>query len=406
MLTAIAIAAMLPGAQDWTPIFDGKTLDGWTQKGGTAKYEVVDGVILGTAVPNTPNSFLCTEKMYADFDLTLEYKVHPKLNSGIQIRSNSFSGYNNGRVHGYQVEIDPSDRSWSAGIYEEGRRGWLNSLEFNEPARKAFKQGEWNRYRIIAKGDHIRTWINGVPAANLRDGLTRKGFIGLQVHGIGGANPDPPYTVMWRNIKIKDLGDPWSTPPEGATVLLSDDGDLSGWKKARSDEPIEWEWIDGAMQVKPGTGSIESKAVFGSGHYHIEFSVDDNGAAGQGNGNSGVYTMGRYEVQILNSAPRKPAHNECGGIYSVKAPDYALAMAPGEWQTYDILFTEPEWEGGKKIKHARMTVYHNGTKIHDDVEVPHETTAGLSPESERLAGISLQDHGNKIRFRNVWVKPA
>ncbi|MGI9517054.1 MAG: SMP-30/gluconolactonase/LRE family protein [Pirellulaceae bacterium] len=188
---------------NWTSLFDGRSLDGWTQKGGDANYAVEDGCIVGSTVPNTPNSFLCTERNYGNFILELEFQVHPELNSGIQIRSNSDPEYNNGRVHGYQVEIDPGERAWSAGIYDEGRRGWLFDLKQNNEARYAFRQGFWNHYRIEAIGDSIRTRINGVPAADLRDDMTDEGFIGLQVHGVGGR--EDPITVRWRNIRIQEL---------------------------------------------------------------------------------------------------------------------------------------------------------------------------------------------------------
>ncbi|MCP4378458.1 MAG: DUF1080 domain-containing protein, partial [bacterium] len=165
-VTAETPKPVVPTAK-FVSLFDGKTLDGWKQLGGKGKYEVKDGAIVGSSVPNTPNSFLCTKKSYGDFVLEYEFKVDPSLNSGVQIRSNSIKSYRSGRVHGYQVEIDPSKRAWSAGIYEESRRGWLNNLRDNEPARKAFKQGQWNRIRVEAIGDSIKTWINGVAAADL-----------------------------------------------------------------------------------------------------------------------------------------------------------------------------------------------------------------------------------------------
>ncbi|MCF6311931.1 MAG: DUF1080 domain-containing protein [Verrucomicrobiales bacterium] len=193
-------------------LFDGKTLKGWKQRGGKAKYTVEDGVIVGTTVPNTPNSFLSTEKNYGDFILELEFKVDPEMNSGIQIRSNEFKEGDPqpvegkkipvGRVYGYQVEIDPSERAWSGGIYDESRRGWLNNLEDNPAARKAFKQNQWNHYRIEAIGDRIRTWVNGVPAADLKDDMTATGFIALQVHGIG--KKTGTWQVRWRNITIQE----------------------------------------------------------------------------------------------------------------------------------------------------------------------------------------------------------
>jgi hypothetical protein len=199
-------------ADEWKPLFDGKSLDGWEQKGGEAKYRVEDGQVIGTSVPNTGNSFLCTTKNYGDFILELEFKVDARLNSGVQIRSQCFDEpmlvagkkIPAGRVHGYQVEIDPSARAWSGGIYDEGRRGWLNNLENNEAARKAFKQDDWNQFRVECRGDSIKTWLNGVPAADLKDGLTPEGFIALQVHGVG-AEKDP-REVRWRNIRIQELG--------------------------------------------------------------------------------------------------------------------------------------------------------------------------------------------------------
>ncbi|MFN3487274.1 MAG: DUF1080 domain-containing protein [Planctomycetota bacterium] len=214
-ILALAAAAAPQSEDGFVPIFNGKDLSGWVQRGGQAKYRVEDGAIVGTSVPNTPNSFLCTEKEYADFILELEFKVDPGLNSGVQIRSQCFSEPRDveiggkkfkipaGRVHGYQVEIDPSPRAFSGGIYDEGRRGWLADLKDNEPARKAFKPGEWNAFRIECRGNSIRTFINGVPAADLKDDVTPKGFIALQVHGVGKRTD--PLEVRWRNLRIKEL---------------------------------------------------------------------------------------------------------------------------------------------------------------------------------------------------------
>lgn len=188
-------------------IFDGATLAGWTQRGGKAKYAAEEGCIVGRSVAKQPNSFLCTEATYSDFELRLEFKVDPALNSGIQIRSESRPDYQNGRVHGYQVEIDPSDRAWTAGLYDEGRRGWLADLKDNEPARRAFRQGEWNSLRIVAVGDTFSTWINGVPAVrDFKDSKTGVGFIGLQVHDVGDRSE--PLEIRWRNIRIRTLGAP------------------------------------------------------------------------------------------------------------------------------------------------------------------------------------------------------
>ena len=191
-----------PAASDdgFISLFDGKTLDGWVVKGGTATYAVKDGCIVGTVNPESKtNTFLCTDKDYGDFILELEAKLgDPCCNSGIQIRSHV---KDNGQVFGYQSEIDPSPRAWTAGIYDEGRRGWIYKLEGDNhaEARKAFKLKDWNKIKIQAKGNSIKTWVNGVPCTDLTDDADASGFIGLQVHAGG------PGTVMWRNIKIKPL---------------------------------------------------------------------------------------------------------------------------------------------------------------------------------------------------------
>jgi len=193
---------MLDRSEGWTKLI-GDSLDGWVKRGGEATYALVDGVIVGETRPHQPNTFLCTARDYADFLLSYECMVDDELNSGVQIRSLSSPDEQDGRVHGYQVEMDPSNRSWTAGIYDEARRGWLDDLADNEPAREAFRHGEWNHILVEAKGDRIRTWINGVPAADLRDDMTASGFIGLQVHGVGGR--EDPLQVRWRNIEILEL---------------------------------------------------------------------------------------------------------------------------------------------------------------------------------------------------------
>lgn len=223
-LLIAAAPAMAADDDGFVDLFNGKNLEGWEQHGGKAEYTVEDGVIVGTSVPNTSNSFLCTNKLYTNFILEVDYRVDDLLNSGIQIRSNVYGTPKTyvtvgddgkikeikvaaDRVHGYQVEIDPSDRAWSAGIYDEGRRGWLNNLEGDKykEARAAFKHNDWNHYRIEAKGDSIKTWINGVPAADLTDDMTHTGFIALQVHSVGNDEKKVGKQIRWKNIRIKVL---------------------------------------------------------------------------------------------------------------------------------------------------------------------------------------------------------
>ena len=203
VIAALALLGALQ-AEGWAPLFDGKSLDGWEQKNGTATYKAEDGCIVGKTTEGSPNSFLATTKSYGDFELKFEVKVDDELNSGVQIRSASKPDVNNGVVHGPQVEIAVDG---TAGfIYGESlKTGWLSEDRSDPKARAAFKKGDWNRYRVLAEGKSIKTWVNDVPVADLVDEKTgmMSGFIGLQVHGIKKGSG--PYEVRWKNISLREL---------------------------------------------------------------------------------------------------------------------------------------------------------------------------------------------------------
>ncbi len=288
----------------WQMLFNGKDLTGWKQLNGKAKYEVKDGVIVGTSTPNTPNSFLTTEKDYGDFILELDVMVDDKLNSGIQIRSLSKPEYNNGRVHGYQVEIDPSSRGWAAGIYDEARRGWLYPGDLNPAAKTAFKNNQWNKYRIEAIGNHIQTFLNGVPVAHLIDDMTPKGFICLQVHAINKPEQDGTQ-VKWKNVRIK-TDNIKLTPAADIRIVnllpnnLSDAEKAQGWKllyDGKTGEhwrayngtdfpPKRWNHTDGTISVSKSDGSetgndLVSREKFGPAfEFEFEFKLTEGANSG------------------------------------------------------------------------------------------------------------------------------
>jgi len=229
LLAFVACSPVAAAEENFTPLFDGQSLAGWVQRGGKAKYFFEDGAVVGESVPLTPNSFLCTEKEYSDFILELEFKVDPRLNSGVQIRSQVFdksttSAGEGGkarsipadRVHGYQFEIDNDpkrNRLWSGGIYDEGRRGWLypglrggDGAAFTEQGRKITRLDDWNTLRVEAVGDSFKTYLNGELRADFEDDLTPKGFIALQVHGVG--DKTDKLQVRWRNIRLREVKAP------------------------------------------------------------------------------------------------------------------------------------------------------------------------------------------------------
>jgi hypothetical protein len=206
LLVSALICSTTSAKDELASIFDGKTLKGWTQRNGTATYKVVDKTIVGTTTKGSPNSFLCSDKLYDNFELVFEVKVHNSLNSGVQIRSQTKGGPK-GRVNGPQVEIEASggNGAESGYIYGEAAGGWMTPADKRKP-HKHFKDREWNKYRILAEGARIQTWINGTQISDLVDEAKLKshpkGFIGLQVHGVGNRGP---FDVAWRNIKVREI---------------------------------------------------------------------------------------------------------------------------------------------------------------------------------------------------------
>ena len=445
-LFAILITVFLTSCQEnkpnepWVDLFDGKTLNGWTQKNGEANYTVRDGIIVGSTVHNTPNSFLTTDKMYDDFILELDYKVDPSMNSGIQIRSNSFPHYNNGRVHGYQVEIDPSERAWSAGIYDEARRGWLNTLEDNKDAQKAFKQNEWNHYRIEAIGDTLKTWINGVPASYLIDDKTASGFIALQVHSIGKDKKEGTE-ILWKNIKIitedvskyskKSNLSPIITKnkltldeKKNGWKLLWDGKTTKGWRGARLDKFPESGWVikDGVLEVlasgggeSEAGGDIVTTEAFGDFELKVDFKITKGANSGikyyvDTETNKGPGSSIGLEFQILDDKEHPDAQkgNHDGSrtissLYDLIKADPNKPVNPiGEWNCARIVSKNnhvEHWLNGMKVlQYERKSAdYRKLVSESKYVKWPDfgEADKGL---------ILLQDHGDRVSFKNIKIK--
>jgi type 1 glutamine amidotransferase len=194
--------------------------------------------------------------------------------------------------------------------------------------------------------------------------------------------------------------------PAGAVVLLgAGTKDLNAEWMRHGGKPCGWKLLPGgAMQVVPGAGSIITKKQFGHQRLHVEFRTPlEPEKRGQGRGNSGVYLQGLFEVQVLDSYGLAPKNNECGGIYGVAAPRVNMCAPPGQWQTYDIAFQAAVLKDGKVAAPARITVLHNGVKVHDSVALPHTTTAAPGGAIAQTGGLYLQDHGNAVEYRNIWI---
>ena len=259
---------------------------------------------------------------------------------------------------------------------------------------------------VLAKFRHFRRPVLIAVAA-----LAVISSVGMSLALVQQPELPGPYPPPKEEPAIVTPGKTDNDPPSDAVVLFNGK-DLSGWvSQTDGRSPAVWDIRDGYMQVKPRTGGIVSKQEFGSCQLHIEWATPEvvKGEA-QGRGNSGVFLMGRYEVQVLDSYNNKTYfHGQAGSIYKQHAPLVNASRGPGEWQSYDIIFHAPTFdEQGKVTKRARMTVLHNGVLIQDNAEVYgltwHDKPALYIAHGPK-GPISLQDHGDLVRFRNIWVRP-
>lgn len=442
----------------WTDLFNGKDLTGWKQLNGQAKYEVVNGEIVGTTVANTPNSFLATEKNYGDFILELDLLVDNRMNSGIQFRSLSTADYNNGRVHGYQCEVDPADRAWSGGIYDEARRGWLYPLDMNPCGRKAFKKDQWNHYRIEAIGNSIRTWLNGIPCADLVDDMTAEGFIALQVHSIGKNTEEAGRQIRWKNIRIQTENlkqSPWTdipvvnlipnnlSPQERAQgwELLFDGKTTQGWRGAGKDAFPSKGWtvkneeliVEAAKGQEAGNGGdIVTTDEYSTFELKLDFMITEGA-------NSGIkyFITEKYgtdqsaiglEYQILDDEKHPDAKLGADGnrtvasLYDlIPAHKNKIVKKPGEWNQARLIVCgtrHEEWLKGNSLEISDFTGAHvehwlNNRKVLDYERGTQAFYALIARSKfakwEGFGGwpsghILLQDHGNEVHFRSIKIR--
>jgi hypothetical protein len=426
--------------EKWNKIFNGKDLTGWKQLGGKAKYEVKNGEIIGTTVENEPNSFLTTAETYGDFVLELEFRLDADINSGIQFRSESKPEYQNGRVHGYQMDIDPTPRAWTGGIYDEGRREWLYPLEYNVEAKKAFRKGEWNSARIECIGNVMRTWINDIPTAHLVDDMTPKGFIALQVHSVGKPE-EVGKTMRWRNIRMKTSGLKPSPgdqlfvvnfvpnilseqEKQNGVKLLFDGKSSSGWRGAYKTEFPQkgWEIADGVLHVirssggeSTNGGDIVTEEMFGAFDLQFEFRLTEGANSGvkyfvtekEGNQGSAI----GLEYQILDDEKHPDAKQGVVGnrtlaslydlIPSVKIKRGLKKI--GEWNSGRIVVYPDNrvehWLNGYKV-----VEYQRGTPIYNALVARSKYAQWENFGMAEKGRILLQDHGDEVFFRSIKIK--
>lgn len=433
-------------AQDgnWKNLFNGKDLSGWKAVAGKATFTVQDGIIEGSAVFGTGNTFLITEELYGDFILELDLKIsHISSNSGIMTRGQFDPAGQGGKglVYGYQVEADPTPRAWSGGIYDEARRGWFYPLDLNPAAKAAFKLGEWNRYRIEAIGNTIKTWVNGQEVAYFVDDLDARGFIGLQVHSIQNKE-DEGRKTYFRNVRIQTENlSPLAfknpvfvvstvknklTPEEKSQgwKLLFDGVSSTGWESARKEAfPKEgWTIEDGILTIQKSDGSeartfgdIVTTEQYSAFDLAFDFKLTDGANSGvkyfvtlaEGNTGSAI----GLEYQILDDALHPDAkmgrdgNRTLASLYDlIKAEKQArFVRKPGEWNQGRVVVYP-----NNKVEHylngVKVLEYERGSQAYRDL-VSISKYVVWNKFGEAPSGrILLQDHGDQVSYKNIKIK--
>ena len=447
-LLAVAAIMLLTACNNdgWVELFNGKDFTGFKQLGGDAPYIVEDGCMVGISKDGVElNSFMTTEELYSDFILEFEVWAHPDLNSGVQFRSES---HPDGRVFGYQCEIESSPRGWAGGLYDEGRRGWLVTNEDKPEAKAAFKVDDWNKYRIEAIGNNIRIWLNGVNTTNLYDSETATGFIGFQVHSIYTPDNDKKQ-IKWKNIRIKTTNLENSRMQGELTTainrvpnmlldeekaagweLLFDGQTTTGWRGAHRETFPEGGWSikDGQLIVHKMDGSestnggdIVTENEYSAFELLVEFKFTEGANSGikyfvteEEKGKGSAYGL---EYQVLDDGRHPdanhyttfPGSRKLASLYDlIPAAENKRANGPGQWNLARVIVcpnnhVEHWLNGFKTLEYERSSDAFRELVKGSKYAAPEYNEHGRFGEAQS-GHILLQDHGDEVAFRSIKIR--
>lgn len=412
--------------------------------GGKARYEIEKGAITGITVTETPNSFLVTEKEYSDFALELDVMIpDTTTNSGIQFRSSFNPEANNGqgRVYGFQYELDASSRAWTGGIYDEGRRGWLYPLDLNPTAKKGYKHGVFNHVKIECRGNTIKTWINGIPASYLVDTVSTKGFIALQVHSIGKEEKHAGKKIYWKNIKIaenfRDSDFPadvyelnftpntlTDTEKQHGWKLLFNGANAEGWRGAYKNAFPEkgWKIENGIITVLSSKGQESANGgdiVTNDQFSAFDLSFDFKLTPGANSGVKYFVTLSEnntgsaigLEYQVLDDKLHPDAKMGVNGnrtlaslydLITAKKPVNAL-HAIGEWNKGRIV-VYPDNRVEHYLNGQKVLEYVRGSQAFRDLVAVSKYKKWENFGEAKEGHLLLQDHGDEVSFRSIKIK--